>query len=146
MERGNDVRAVREIEGWEDKQAEGRRENERQCVLKKYLPCFLLLSYGVKTHSVSGCIWFTLAPCVLLKHAWCLYSASMIAKAGLAVFTKSGAAPKLIACDLRYTLCANIKTFNQFHLKLPMRCHDTHLCAHLLWIIAYMCAYTQKSS
>lgn len=52
MERGNDVRAVREIEGWEDKQAEGRRENERQCVLKKYLPVFFC-SVMVLKHILS---------------------------------------------------------------------------------------------
>lgn len=94
-----------------------------QYVLKRYLLCFLLLSYGVKTHFVSGCIWFMLAPCVQLKHGHCLYSTSMNAKAWLAMFTESGVAPKLIACDLRYTLCANGKTFNQFQLKLAIRCH-----------------------
>lgn len=115
---GKDVRAVKEIEGWEDKQAEGRRENECQCVWKRYLLCFHLLSYGVKTHTVSGCIWFTLAPCVQLKHGCCLYSPSVNAKAWLAVFTKSSVAPMLIACDLRYILCANLKTLNQLHLCL----------------------------
>lgn len=64
----------------------------RLYVLKRYLPCFLLLSYSVKKHFVGGCIWFMLAPCVQLKHGGCLYSTSTIAKAGIAVFTKSGVA------------------------------------------------------
>lgn len=42
MERGNDVRAVKEIEGWEDKQAEWRRENMGQYAVKKGIcPVFI---------------------------------------------------------------------------------------------------------
>lgn len=59
----------------------------------------------------------------------------MNAKAGLAVFTESGVAAKLIACDMRYTLRANVKTFNHFQLKLATVCNFlTHTCAHLLRI------------
>lgn len=49
----NDGRADRETEGWEDKHAERWRENVCKYVLKRYLLCFLLHSYGVKTHRYS---------------------------------------------------------------------------------------------
>lgn len=91
-------------------------------VLKRYLPCFCFCSVMVlKDIFVIG--WFMLVPYVLLKHGCCLYPASAIAKARPAVFTERGVVPKLITRDLRYILCANIKIFNQFHLKLPMCCN-----------------------
>jgi len=57
----------------------------------------------------------------------------MNAKAGLSVFTESGVPPELIACDLVYTIRANVKTFNQFQLKLAIAVISaTHMCTSIM--------------
>ena len=84
-----------------------------------------------------------LAPCVRLKHGHCLHSATGNAEAKLAVFTESAVAPKLIARDLRYTLCANVKTLNQFQLELAVRSLLRHAHVHIYYELACMRTYTQ---
>lgn len=51
MERGHDVRAVREIEGWEDKQTESVRENTIQYALK-IRPVFVYCSIVLLKHNI----------------------------------------------------------------------------------------------
>lgn len=52
MEKGHDVRAVREIEGWEDKQTESRRENMIQCAFK-ICPVFVYCLVVLVKHILS---------------------------------------------------------------------------------------------